>query len=103
MVSSSVFPSLATVVDLLRLRPERNLEGLEGLDSVFGVGKPSGPRDVWLPLLLMRKKFLSLVEVGVCVPEGSEFTGFLENDRLEKLRFSVAILQGSKSMAPQEA
>ena len=93
--SSRGFPSLATVVDLLRLRLERNLEGFEGLDSVLGVGRPSGPRDVWLPLPFMRKKFLSFVEVGVEVPEPSEFAGFLEKDRLEKLRFSVAMLQGA--------
>ena len=28
------------------------------------------------------------------MPEASEFAGFLEKDRLEKLRFSEAILQG---------
>jgi hypothetical protein len=85
-------PSLATVVDLFRLRLDRNFEGLEGgLDSVFGVGKPSGPREVWLPALLMRKKFFNLVEVGVCVPDASAGLCFLEKDKDEKFRFSVAI------------
>ena len=51
----------------------------------------------------MRKKFFSFVEVGVCVPEDSEAGGFLEKERLEKLRFSVAILQGTKLMGPQAA
>jgi hypothetical protein len=50
--------------------------------------------EVWLAPLLMRKKFFSLVEVGVCVPELSVALCFLEKERLEKLRLSVAILQG---------
>lgn len=100
MVSSSALPSLATVVDLFRLRPGRNLDCL-GFDSVFGVGRPSAPSDVWLPPLLIRKKFFSLVEVGVCVPEASPFECFFENDNEEKLRFSDAILQYAKSMDPQ--
>ena len=71
----------------------------------MGVGKPSEPIDVWLPPLFIRKKFFSLVVVGVCVPDaGSPLKCFFEKERDEKLRFSVAaamMLQGANSMDPQ--
>jgi hypothetical protein len=70
-----------------------------GFDSVFGVGRPSEPIEVWPPPLFIRKKFFSLVVVGVCVPDaGSPLKCFFEKEREEKLRFSVAaamMLQGA--------
>lgn len=102
--SSRGFPSLAVVVDLFLLKPGRNLDCFDGLDSVLGVGSPSGPSVVWLALLLMRKKFLNFVAAGVCVPDWSPLLCcfFEENDRLEKFRLSVAILQRTNRMDPQE-
>ena len=91
-VSSRGLPSLATVVDRFRDRP-RNFECLDGFESVFGVGNPSVPRKVWLLVLLIRKKFLSFCVVGVCVPESGLLFFLDEKERLEKLRFSVAMVQ----------
>ena len=100
MVSLSGCPSLAIVVERLRLRPGRKRDFWAGLDSVLGVGRPFESMDVWLPLLLMRKKFFNFVVVGVCVPFESPLRCFLEEkERLEKLRFSVAMmLQKTNSM-----
>ena len=88
-------PSLATVVDRLRPRPGRNLVCLvPDFNSDFGVGRPSTPRAVLLPGLLIRKKFLSLVGrwlFGDSVPCLLE-----EKDRLEKFRFSVVMATGGQ-------
>lgn len=98
--SSSGLPSLAVVVDLFLLKPGRNLDCFAGFESVLGVGKPSGPMVVWLSLLLIRKKFFNFVVAGVCVPEWSALLVLLfffdENERLEKLRLCVAMVQKAK-------
>lgn len=91
IASSNWFPSLATVVDRLRPREGRNLDCRKvDFDSDLGVGSPSLLRLVLLLWLLMRKKFFSFWGRWVLAESFGCF--FEEKGRLEKLRFSVAIL-----------
>lgn len=70
----------------------KNLDCLGGFDSDLGVGNPSLFNVLLLPVLLMRKKFLSFVDTWVFDVSSCDFGFFVPSDNPEKLRFSVAMM-----------
>ena len=90
--SSNGFPSLATVVDRFLTIFGKNLDCLGGFDSDLGVVNPSLFNVLLLPVLLMRKKFLSFVDTWVFDVSSCDFCFLVPSDNPEKLRFSVAIM-----------
>ena len=89
MPSSSVLPSLLTVVDLFLLMPPRKRDCRKDLPSAFGPGEPSLPTLALIPKLFIRKKFLNFwgkwLFPLLCLLDGIEWP--------EKFRFSEEMVE----------